>query len=342
MVIEALKAARDFIENDRQVLAESLTVNGEIVFEDDTDRRAMAEYVSVLVVIDGALEQALAAPVQAVPELAANVPGLADDPSAFIRWALKNNYDTSSHPMFFVMLDPKTNAARMGWKAAVAHYELATPPAAQPAVPEGMKLVKMQPHELAEQLYWGHPTYRGTKPLQWRDAPNEVRREWLDKAKAMLTTLPAAQPAPVQPVAFLANGARFKISYDSRQSGGQIHGIPPGLGGRWVAFVAADDDSHLKLTTPPAQPAPTVQEPVAWQDELALIESVLKGYPNSIAKADALRAVRVLQATPPAAQPAPVPLTDEQISEIAAQGHKRWLEFARAIEAAHGITKGQS
>ncbi len=171
MVIEALKAARDFIENDRQVLAESLTVNGEIVFEDDTDRRAMAEYVSVLVVIDGALEQALAAPVQAVPELAANVPGLADDPSAFIRWALKNNYDTSSHPMFFVMLDPKTNAARMGWKAAVAHYELATPPAAQPA---------------------------------------------------------------------------------------------------------------------------------------------------------------------------PVPLTDEQISEIAAQGHKRWLEFARAIEAAHGITKGQS
>ncbi len=41
-----------------------------------------------------------------------------------------------------------------------------------------------------------------------------------------------------------------------------------------------------------------------WLDELALIEAVLKGYPNSIAKADALRAVRVLQATPPA--PAPV------------------------------------
>ena len=62
MVIEALKAARDFIESDRQDLAESLTVNGAIVFEDDTDRRAMAEYVNVLVVIDGALEQALAAP----------------------------------------------------------------------------------------------------------------------------------------------------------------------------------------------------------------------------------------------------------------------------------------
>jgi hypothetical protein len=59
MVIEALKAARDFIENDRQALAESLTVNGEIVFEDDTDRRAMAEYVNVLVVIDEALRVAV-------------------------------------------------------------------------------------------------------------------------------------------------------------------------------------------------------------------------------------------------------------------------------------------
>jgi hypothetical protein len=55
MVTEALKAARDFIENDRQALAESLTVNGEIVFEDDIDRGAMAEYVKVLAVIDRAL-----------------------------------------------------------------------------------------------------------------------------------------------------------------------------------------------------------------------------------------------------------------------------------------------
>ena len=31
------------------------------------------------------------------------------------------------------------------------------------------------------------------------------------------------------------------------------------------------------------------------------------------------------------------PLTDEQINEIAAQGHQRWIEFAQAIEAAHGI-----
>ena len=68
-----------------------------------------------------------------------------------------------------------------------------------------------------------------------------------------ITAIKQALAAPVQePVAFLANGTRFKISYDSRQSGGQIHGIPPELGGRWVAFVAAEDDCHLKLTTPPA------------------------------------------------------------------------------------------
>jgi hypothetical protein len=78
-----------------------------------------------------------------------------------------------------------------GWNAAMD----ATPPA-QPAVPEGMKLVKMQPHDLAEQLYWEHPTYRGAKPLQWRDAPNEVRREWLDKAKAMLAAAPEKGSAP--------------------------------------------------------------------------------------------------------------------------------------------------
>ena len=83
----------------------------------------------------------------------------------------------------------------------------------------------------------------------------------VNKAITALREALAEQPAPVQePVAFLANGTRFKISYDSRQSGGQIHGIPPELGGRWVAFVAADDDCHLKLTSP----QPAQQEPVAW------------------------------------------------------------------------------
>jgi hypothetical protein len=88
-----------------------------------------------------------------------------------------------------------------------------------------------------------------------------------------------------------------------------------------------------------------------WQDELTLIESVLKGYPNSIAKADALRAVRVLQATPPATL---VPLMDNQVL-LAAHNEdpgdwndlnfkKSWYDgFVvgfRAAETDHGI-KGE-
>ena len=108
-----------------------------------------------------------------------------------------------------------------------------------------------------------------------------------------IALLKAEQPAQQEPVAFLANGTRFKISYDSRQSGGQIHGIPPELGGRWVAFVAADDDCHLKFTSPPASK----------------------------------------------------PLTDEQIDKLPWGPHEGnpmtfaegLRDFARAIEAAHGI-----
>jgi hypothetical protein len=89
-------------------------------------------------------------------------------------------------------------------------------------------------------------------------------QDWLD-SKAAITAIKQARSAPAQePVAFLANGTRFKISYDSRQSGGQIHNIPQELGGRWVAFVAAEDDCHLKLTTPP-----NVATPLAAQRQSA-------------------------------------------------------------------------
>jgi hypothetical protein len=91
--------------------------------------------------------------------------------------------------------------------------------------------------------------------LEESETNNDTMEFWDRKTKA-ITAIKQALTAPVQePVAFLANGTRFKISYDSRQSGGQIHGIPPELGGRWVAFVAAEDDCHLKLTTPPAAQA---------------------------------------------------------------------------------------
>lgn len=36
----------------------------------------------------------------------------------------------------------------------------------------------------AKALYSLNPTYRDTRPLGWYEAPQVVRREWLDKAKA--------------------------------------------------------------------------------------------------------------------------------------------------------------
>jgi hypothetical protein len=53
-----------------------------------------------------------------------------------------------------------------------------------------------------------------------------------------------------EPVAFLANAMRFKLSFDSE---GKVNCFwnQKELGGRWVALVAAEDDCHLKLTHPP-------------------------------------------------------------------------------------------
>ena len=130
--------------------------------------------------------------------------------------------------------------------------------------------------------------YEPAQPVVWHDAPQTIYLQVCPEAdhcevrfadhdevtwcqdkihdsdiayvRASTTQQP---PAQQEPVAFLANGTRFKISYDSRQSGGQIHGIPPELGGRWVAFVAADDDCHLKLTSPPAQRKPLTDEAIA-------------------------------------------------------------------------------
>ena len=61
-----------------------------------------------------------------------------------------------------------------------------------------------------------------------------------------------------EPVAFLANGTRFKLSMDDE---GKVNCFwnQKELDGRWVALVAAEDDCHLNLTHPPQR---TEQEPV--------------------------------------------------------------------------------
>jgi len=137
-----------------------------------------------------------------------------------------------------------------------------------------------------------------------------------EKYTQAITAIKQALAAPVQePVKFLANGTRFKTS--EFPYGVCINGLPKELSGRWVALVAAEDDCHLKLTTPPAQPAP-VQEPFGYvyevyclpecACEMEWVESFDRYEPDA---AENIRNVTPVYTTPPAAQPAPVqPVAD--------------------------------
>ena len=113
--------------------------------------------------------------------------------------------------------------------------------------------------------------------------------------------------------------------------------------GRWSAHLATNGkqadcappswlvDAINKATTP-SQPA---QEPVAWA-----VQGCSKMWRGEFAEIDAkAEAKRIggtcvayaLHAAPP--QRPWVGLTDEEKSDVAAQGHQRWKEYADAIEA---------
>lgn len=54
---------------------------------------------------------------------------------AFEAWAKENHYDMNEHPLHYIFLDPKTNAARMGWNACIKYMRAALPAAAPDAQP---------------------------------------------------------------------------------------------------------------------------------------------------------------------------------------------------------------
>ncbi len=71
---------------------------------------------------------------------APSVPDVCDgkEQDAFIAWANDERYDMSCHPLHFLFLNERTNAARQGWKAAIRYCResmLAAAPEA-PAVQE--------------------------------------------------------------------------------------------------------------------------------------------------------------------------------------------------------------
>jgi hypothetical protein len=81
------------------------------------------------------------------------------------------------------------------------------------------------------------------------------------------------------------------------------------------------------------------QEPVAIPDDVLKIAKAMQkdGYHGPLSWAQLESLVRLVStATPP--PPQRKPLTDEQISALS-KGHVTRNGFARAIEAAHGITK---
>ena len=47
-------------------------------------------------------------------------PGTPAEMAAFEAWAKAQGYDMHEHPLHYLFMDTKTNAARMGWKAGLA------------------------------------------------------------------------------------------------------------------------------------------------------------------------------------------------------------------------------
>lgn len=60
------------------------------------------------------------------------------------------------------------------------------------------------------------------------------------------------EPVSQEPVAYLCDGARYKIMGEDRSGFGRILGLPESLAGQWVALVDATDGKHLR-----AEPART-------------------------------------------------------------------------------------
>lgn len=42
---------------------------------------------------------------------------------AFEKWAEEQDYDMHEHPLHYLFMDKQTNAARQGWKAALAYVQ---------------------------------------------------------------------------------------------------------------------------------------------------------------------------------------------------------------------------
>ena len=81
------------------------------------------------------IRSALSAQVQDVAERQPKEIATWEDQQAFEAWAQGERYEMHQHPLYYLFMDPKTNAARQGWKAALQFIRDRS--AAAPAKQEG-------------------------------------------------------------------------------------------------------------------------------------------------------------------------------------------------------------
>ena len=87
-------------------------------------------------------------------------------------------------------------------------------------------------------------------------------RQYAMRFTELLAAAPAPQPAQDvpevgfgnMPTKFLANGTRFKLSFDTLGRVSSLWNFMDELDGRWVALVAAEDDCHLQSAQLVTQP----------------------------------------------------------------------------------------
>ena len=108
----------------------------------------------------------------------------------FEAWAKSRRYEMSEHPLHYIFNDPRTDAARMGWNAALAYVReqaRPAPPATAAGVGEAVAWLLedlILPHEsitrdreaarrLATYLYEGKPMYKVT-PLYTTPASHDA------------------------------------------------------------------------------------------------------------------------------------------------------------------------
>jgi hypothetical protein len=180
------------------------------------------------------------------------------------------------------------------------------------------------------------------------EADNMAHLKGLHAEIRPLTTPPVAPAAPDLQAELDATNRQVEILSDAlAESRREVAAIKQALAAQQEH--EPENEPHVSLAS--------VQEPVAWgklTDEMvqAATDEYDEWAVDNKGTTECIRAmlVKALKATPPA-QPA-VPLTDEQIEHLWETRVSQpcpsypleksdWVQFARAIEQAHGITKGQ-